>query len=113
MNSEGWFPLEVDWFDFFVVQGPCRSLLQHQSWKVSVLQHSAFFIAQISHLHMTTEQNLKKYPRTVADIQGLAGMLASLKVCSVKSDAENLLIYQITVNEAHVGFVIITDSATF
>ena len=62
---------------------------------------------------MTTEQNLKKYPRTVADIQGLAGMLASLKVCSVKSDAENLLIYQITVNEAHVGFVIITDSATF
>ena len=91
MNIEGWFPLEIDWFDFLAVQGTCKSLLQHQSSEVSVLQHSAFFTVQLSHLYMTTGQNLQKYARTVADVQGLAGMFASLKVRNLKSDAKNLL----------------------
>ena len=38
----------------FAIQGTLKSLLQHHSFKASVLQHSAFFMVQLSHLHMTT-----------------------------------------------------------
>ena len=36
------------------VQGTLKYLLQHHSWKASVLRFSAFFIAQLSHPYMTT-----------------------------------------------------------
>ena len=45
----------MDWFDF-IVQGNLKSLLQHHSLKASVLQHSAFFMVQISHPYMTTRK---------------------------------------------------------
>ena len=38
----------IDWFDL-TVQGTLKSLLQHHSSKASILQHSAFFIIQLSH----------------------------------------------------------------
>ena len=44
----------IDWFDLPSVQGILKSLLQHHSSKASILQHSAFFIAQLSHPYMTT-----------------------------------------------------------
>ena len=44
----------IDWLDLLVVQGTLRSLLQHHSSKASILQHSAFFIVQLSHPYMTT-----------------------------------------------------------
>ena len=34
-----------------------KNLLQHHSSKASVLQHSAFFIVQLSHPYMTTGKN--------------------------------------------------------
>ena len=40
--------------DLLTVQGTLKSLLQHHSSKASILQHSAFFIVQISHPYMTT-----------------------------------------------------------
>ena len=39
----------IDWFDFLAVQGTFKSLLQHHSSKASILQHSAFFVVQLSH----------------------------------------------------------------
>ena len=42
----------IDWFDLFAVQGTLKSLLQRHSLKASVLQHSAFFMIQLSHLYM-------------------------------------------------------------
>ena len=36
------------------VQGTLKSLLQHHSSKASILQHSAFFIVQLSNPYMTT-----------------------------------------------------------
>ena len=45
---------KIDWFDLLAVQEILKSLLQHHSKKVSTLQCSAFFMAQISHLYMTT-----------------------------------------------------------
>ena len=40
--------------DLLAVQGTLKSLLQYHSSKASVLQHSAFFIVQLSHPYMTT-----------------------------------------------------------
>ena len=40
--------------DLVAVQGTLKSLLQHHSSKSSILQHSAFFIVQLSHPYMTT-----------------------------------------------------------
>ena len=37
-----------DWLDLLAVQGTLKSLLQHHSSKASILQHSAFFIVQLS-----------------------------------------------------------------
>ena len=44
----------MDWFDLFGVQGTLKSLLLHHSSKPSVLQHSAFFMVQLSNPYMTT-----------------------------------------------------------
>ena len=44
----------LDWFDLLAVQGTLKSLLQHHSSKASILQHSAFFMIQLSHPYMTT-----------------------------------------------------------
>ena len=44
----------MDWLDLLVVQGTLKSLLQHRSSKASILQYSAFFIAQLSLPYMTT-----------------------------------------------------------
>ena len=44
----------MDWLDLLAIQGTLKSLLQQHSSKASILQHSAFFIAQLSHPYMTT-----------------------------------------------------------
>ena len=50
----GW----MDWLDLLVVQGTLKSRLQHQVSKASILQHSAFFIAQLSHPYVTTGKTI-------------------------------------------------------
>ena len=50
----GLISFRMDWLDFLAVQETLKSLLQHHSSKASILQHSAFFIAQLSHPYMTT-----------------------------------------------------------
>ena len=54
----GLISLRMDWLDLLAVQGTLKSLLQHHSSKASILQHSAFFIAQLSHPYMTTGKNI-------------------------------------------------------
>ena len=44
----------IDWFDLLAVQDTLKTFLQHHSSKASVLQHSAFFIVQLSYPYMTT-----------------------------------------------------------
>ena len=44
----------MDWFELLAVQGTLKSLLHHHSSKASILQHSAFFMVQVSHPYMTT-----------------------------------------------------------
>ena len=50
----GLISFRIDWFDLLAVQGTLKSLLQHHSWKTSILQCSAFFVVQLSHLYLTT-----------------------------------------------------------
>ena len=44
--------------DLLAVQGTLKSLLQHHSSKVSILEHTTFFIVQLSHPYMTTGKTI-------------------------------------------------------
>ena len=50
----GLISFRIDWFNFLAVQGTLKCLLQHHSLKPSILQHSALFTVQVSHLYVTT-----------------------------------------------------------
>ena len=45
----GLISFRIDWLDLFAVQGTLKSLFQHYRSKASILQHSAFFMVQLSH----------------------------------------------------------------
>ena len=53
-NETGLISFRMDWLDLLAVQGTLKSLLQHYSWKASILLCSAFFVVQLSHPYMTT-----------------------------------------------------------
>ena len=55
----------LDWFNLLAVQGTLKSLLQHQRWKASTLQRSAFLIVQLSHPYMTTGKTIALTIQTV------------------------------------------------
>ena len=55
----GLISFRIDWFDLLAVQGTPTSFLQHHSSKASILQHSAFFIVQLSHPYMTTGKTME------------------------------------------------------
>ena len=44
----GLISFRMDWLDLLAVQGTLKSLLQYHSSKAPILQHSAFFIVQLS-----------------------------------------------------------------
>ena len=48
----------IYWFDLLAIQGTLKSLLQHHSSKASILQHSAFFMVQLSHMYVTTGKTI-------------------------------------------------------
>ena len=49
----GLISFRIDWFDLLPIQGILKSPLYHQSLKASILWHSDFFIAKLSHPYMT------------------------------------------------------------
>ena len=50
----GLISFRIDWFHFLAVQGTLKRLLQHHSSKASILQHSVFFMVQLSYPYMPT-----------------------------------------------------------
>ena len=50
--------LRIDWFNLLAVQRTLKTVLQHHSSKASILQCSAFFMVQLSNLHMTTGKTI-------------------------------------------------------
>ena len=54
----GLISFRMDWLNLLAVQGTLKSNLQHHSSKASILQCSAFFMVQLSHLYMTTGKTI-------------------------------------------------------
>ena len=50
----GLISFRMDWLDLLAVQRTLKSLPQHHNSKASFLQHSAFFLVQLTHPYMTT-----------------------------------------------------------
>ena len=72
----------MDWLDILAVQGTLKSLLQYHSSKALILQHSAFFIVQLSYPYMTTGKTIALTRRTsVSKVMSLLfNMLSSLVI---------------------------------
>ena len=73
---------KMDWLDLLSVQGTLKSLLQHHSSKASVLQGSAFFVAQLSHPYMTTGKTIALTRQTFSgkDMSLLFNILSRLVI---------------------------------
>ena len=83
----GLISFRMDWLDLFAVQGTLKSLLQHQSSKTSILQHSAFFTVQISHPYMTTWKTILLTRRTFV---GKAILFILRKLTLIKGSLWNI-----------------------
>ena len=57
-ECSGLISFRIDWLDLLAVQGTLKSLLQHHSWKASILRRSAFFMVQLSRPYMTTGKTI-------------------------------------------------------
>ena len=91
-NIQDWSP-RMDWLDLLAVQGTLKSLLQHHSSKASILQHSAFFIVQLSHPYMTTGKTIALTRRTfVGKVMSLLFNMLSRLVITFLPRSKHLLI---------------------
>ena len=63
MNFQGWFPLGLTGLIYLLSKG-ISSLLQHHSSKASILQLSAFFMVQLSHLYVITRKTIALITQT-------------------------------------------------
>ena len=79
--------------DFLAVQGTLKSLLQHHSSKVSILQCSAFFMVQPSHPYLTTGKSIALTIRTfVGKVMPLLFNMLSRLVIAFLPRSKHLLI---------------------
>ena len=90
-DYSGLISFRIDWVD---LQGTLTSILQHHSWKASILRHSAFFMVQLSHPRMTTGETVALTRRTfVSKVTSLLfKMLSGLIILAFLSRSKFLLI---------------------
>ena len=85
--------ISIDWLDLLAIQGTLKSLLQHHSSKASILLHSAFFIAQLSHPYMTTGKTIALTRWTfVGKVMSLLFNMLSRLVITFLARSKHLLI---------------------
>ena len=82
----------MDSLDILAVQGTLKSILQHHSSKASILQHSAFFIVQVSHLYMTTGKTIALTRQTFVKVMSLLFNMLSRFVITFLPRSKHLLI---------------------
>ena len=58
IEYSGLISFKIEWFDLLAVQGILKSLVQHHSLKISILQCSAFFMVQLSYSYMITGKTI-------------------------------------------------------
>ena len=87
----GLFSLKIDWFDLLAVQGTLKSLFQQNYSKASILQDSAFFMVQLSHLYMTTGAFVGKVMSMLSESEVSGRYLASsvFSEWTINGHAEN------------------------
>ena len=89
----GLIPFRIDWFDLSAVQGTLKSLLQHHNSKASILQHSVFFMVQLSHPYTTTGKTIALTIRTfVSKVMSLLCSILSTFVIGFLPRSKYLLI---------------------
>ena len=91
----GLISFRIDRLDLLAVQGTLKSLLQHHSSKLSVLQHSAFLIVQLSHPYVTTGKTIALTRRTFVDkvMSLLFNMLSRLVITFLPRSKRLLISY--------------------
>ena len=93
----GMISFRMDWLDLLAVQGTLKSLFQHHSWKASILQHSAFFMVQLSHPYMTTGKTIALTRQTfVGKVTSLLFNMLSRLVIAFLPRSKRLLILKYT-----------------
>ena len=89
----GLISFRMDWLDLLAVQGTLKSLLQHHSSKVSILQLSVFFTVQLSHPYMTTGKAIALTTQTfVGKVMSLLLNMLSRLVITFLPRSKHLLI---------------------
>ena len=89
----GLISFRMDWLDLLAVQGNLKSFLQYHSSKASILWHSAFFIVQLSHPHMTTGKTITLTRWTfVSKVMSLLFNMLSRLVITFLPRSKHLLI---------------------
>ena len=89
----GLIAFRIDWFDLLAVQETLKSLLQHHSSKASILQHSAFFIVQLSHPYTTSGKTIALTRQTfVSQIMSLLFNMLSRLVKAFLPKSRHILI---------------------
>ena len=82
-----------DWLDLLAVQRTLKSLLEHHNSKSSILQHSAFFMAQLSHPCVTTGETIALTRWTfVGKVMSLLFNMLSRLVITFFQKSKHLLI---------------------
>ena len=88
----GLISFRMDWLDLLAVQGTLKSLIQHHSSKALILQHSAFFMVQLSHPYMTTGKTIALTRWIFVDKQSLLFNILSRSVITFLPWSKCLLI---------------------
>ena len=81
--------------DLLEIQRTLKSLLQHHSSKASILQHSAFFIVQLSHPYITTGKTIALTRWTFVDkvMSLLFNMLSRLVIAFLPRSKRLLILW--------------------
>ena len=93
-EHSGSISFRMDSLDLLAVQATLKTLLQHHGSKASILQHSAFFIVQLSHPYTTTGKTITLTRQTfVGKAMSLLFNMLSRLVITFLSRSKCLLIY--------------------
>ena len=76
-EHSGLISFRMDWLDLLAAQRTLKSLFQHHSSKASILQHSSYFIVQLSHPYMTPGKTIALTRQTF-----VGKVMSLLRACS-------------------------------
>ena len=92
----GLISFRIDQLDLLAIQGTLKSLLQHHSSKASILQRSAFLIAQLSHPYLATGKTIAlTRPTFLGKVMSLLFNMLSSFVIAFLPRSKHLLILRL------------------